>query len=144
MGKLDIVHVIDDDEFIRYGIDLLLTAEGFVVETYDSAVEFLTVCPPDHEGCVLTDLHMPGGMTGMELLAEISRRRLSWPVILMTAQGTAALREKASKLGASGFLAKPFFPAELTAAVRQALSSRQGEGAKTPMRRDHFGRAICR
>jgi FixJ family two-component response regulator len=143
MGKLDTVHVIDDDEFVRYSIDLLLTADGFVVETYSSARDFLMVGPSDNEGCVLTDLHMPG-MTGIDLLSEISHRRLNWPVILMTAQGTTELRERASSLGAIEFLTKPVLPEVLAAAVRRALGSREGGGIKTTGQRYHPGRAACR
>jgi FixJ family two-component response regulator len=126
MSNLDVVHVVDDDAFIRYGIELLLTANGFVVETYSSAEEFLAAAPSENEGCVLTDLNMPGGMSGIDLLSEISHRRLRWPVILMTAQGTNALKEKAQRMGASDFLAKPFAPKSLVDAVRTTLRRREG------------------
>lgn len=126
MSNLDVVHVIDDDVFIRYGIELLLITNGFIVETYPSAEEFLASAPSDNEGCVLTDLHMPGGMTGLDLLSEICHRRLRWPVILMTAQGTESLKEKAVRLGASDFLAKPFAPQTLVDAVRTAVRRRDG------------------
>jgi FixJ family two-component response regulator len=126
MNNLDVVHVVDDDAFIRYGIELLLTANGFVVETYSSAEEFLAAAPSENEGCVLTDLNMPGGMSGIDLLSEISHRRLRWPVILMTAQGTNSLREQVNRLGASDFLAKPFAPQTVLDAVRTAIRRRDG------------------
>ncbi len=143
MGKLDIIHVIDDDEAIRNSIDLLLTADGFVVETYASALEFLKAGPPDNEGCVLTDLQMPD-MTGMDLVSEISLRRLSWPVILMSAQATAPLRDKAKALGVTDFLTKPFPPEALAAAVRYALKSRQVAGIEASHKRYHSARFACR
>ena len=126
MSNMDVVHVVDDDVFIRYCIELLLTANGFVVETYSSAEEFLAAAPSDNEGCVLTDLNMPGGMTGIDLLSEISHRRLRWPVVLMTAQGTDSLREQANRLGASGYLMKPFPPHTVLDAVRTAMRKRDG------------------
>ena len=56
----DLVYVIDDDESLRSAIDLLLTIEGFVVETYASAVDFLGADLPSGNGCVLTNLEMQG------------------------------------------------------------------------------------
>lgn len=123
MAKHNLVYVIDDDEFIRNAIDMLLTVEGFSVETYASAVDFLRTRSPCREGCVLTDFQMPGGLTGIDLLSEIVKRGFGCPVIIMTAQGTAALRETAANLGACDFLAKPFCPEVLIGAVRKALTS---------------------
>jgi FixJ family two-component response regulator len=103
---------------------MLLTVEGFPVETYASAVEFLRARSPCREGCVLTDFQMPGGLTGIELLSEIVKRGFGCPVIIMSAQGTPALREMAGNLGASDFLAKPFCSEVLLGAVRKALAIR--------------------
>lgn len=124
MGQSNLVYVIDDDESVRKCIDLLLTVEGFDVDSYASAADFLKAGPPCREGCVLTDFQMPGGLTGIDLLSEIVKRGFGCPVIIMTAQGTAALRETAENLGACDFLAKPFRPEALIGAVRKALTSR--------------------
>lgn len=124
MGQPNFVYVIDDDDFIRETIDLLLTEEGFDVDTYASAADFLKAGPPCREGCVLTDYQMPGGLTGIDLLSEIVKRDFGCHVIIMTAQGTAALREMAENLGACDFLAKPFQPEVLIGAVRKAITSR--------------------
>jgi len=124
MDQSNLVYVIDDDDFVRESIDLLLTVEGFDVDSYASAADFLKAGPPCREGCVLTDFQMPGGLTGIDLLSEIVKRGFGWPVIIMTAQGTAALREMAENLGACDFLAKPFPPEVLIGAVQKALMSR--------------------
>ncbi len=99
-----LVYVVDDDEFMRSALDMLLTVDGFVVETYASAVDFLKAGPPSGKGCVLTDLQMPGGLTGIDLLRKIVERGLDWPVIIMTAATTERVREIASRLGAFDFL----------------------------------------
>jgi two-component system response regulator FixJ len=123
MDNQNLVYVIDDDEFIRGALDILLTSEGYVVETYASPQEFLRADPPAGKGCVLTDFQMPGGLTGIGLLRKIVKRGLGWPVIVMTGQATARVRENASRLGAFAFLAKPFGPEPLIGAVRNALES---------------------
>lgn len=122
MDKPNLVYVIDDDDLLRSCIDLLLTAEGFDVETYASAVDFLRAGPPCGDSCVVTDFQMPGGVTGIDLLREISKRGLGCPVIMMTAQSSAALAVEALKLGAHDFLSKPVLPEVLVEAVRSALA----------------------
>jgi hypothetical protein len=48
---------------------------------------------------------MPGGLTGIDLLSEIAKRGFGCPVIIMTAQGTAALRD-GRKFGRQRFSCK--------------------------------------
>lgn len=122
MDKSNLVYVIDDDDLVRTCIDLLLTAEGFDVKTYASAVDFLRAGPPCRDGCVITDFQMPGGLTGMDLLREISKRGLSCPVIMMTAHSSGALAVEAIQMGAHDFLPKPVPPEVLVGAVRSALA----------------------
>ena len=121
MANHKLVYVIDDDEPIRYAIDILLTAEGFVVETYASAVDFLSAGLPPEKGCVLTDLQMPGGLTGIDILHKIVKSTLGWPVIIMTGAATEKVRESASRSGAFDFLEKPFHPEALIGSVRNAV-----------------------
>lgn len=123
MGNQNLVYVIDDNELIRSTIDMLLTVEGFAVETYASAVDFLSAGLPSGKGCVLTDLQMPGGLTGIDILRKIVNRGSGWPVIIMTAAATEKVRDVASRSGAFDFLEKPFGPDALIGAVRNAVES---------------------
>jgi FixJ family two-component response regulator len=122
MDKSNLVYVIDDDDLVRNCIDLFLTAEGFDVQSYASAVDFLRAGPPCRDSCVITDFQMPGGLTGIDLLREISKRGLRCPVIMMTAQSSDALAVEAIEMGAHDFLAKPLLPEVLVGAVRKALA----------------------
>lgn len=54
-----VVHLIEDDEGVRQGLAFLLTASGFAVRVYDSAVAFLDALPGVQPGCVVTDVRMP-------------------------------------------------------------------------------------
>ena len=55
-----VVHVVDDDELARKGTARLLTAAGFEVRTYASALEFLGAVEPDAAGCIILDVMLPG------------------------------------------------------------------------------------
>ena len=62
---------------------------------------------------------MPG-MSGPELYQELTRRGQAIPVIFITGQRDETLRTRVLKLGAAGFLLKPFSDAALLAAIKAA------------------------
>src|SRR5690348_4081257 len=76
------VYVIDDEEAVRDSVTFLLEAHELCVQSFPSAGEFLAAVPSLVPGCVLTDMRMPG-MDGLELLRDIRRRNLLWPVVVI-------------------------------------------------------------
>jgi len=119
-----IVHVIDDDEAVRQSVAFLLGTAGFKVRTHDSAGAFLDLAPDVDAGCVITDVRMPG-ISGIELLRSLRKRKLALPVIVITGHGDVPLAVEAMKIGAADFLEKPFDDEALLASVRSALDTLQ-------------------
>lgn len=116
-----VVHVIDDDEAVRDSLSFLLRSAKIDVRAYDSALAFVEALPSAEPGCIVTDVRMPG-MTGIELLAHLSEKRVSLPVIVITGHGDVPLAVEAMKIGASDFLEKPFDDDVLVKAVQNALA----------------------
>jgi two-component system, LuxR family, response regulator FixJ len=116
-----VVHLIEDDEGVRQGLAFLLTASGFAVRVYESAVAFLDALPGVQPGCVVTDVRMPG-IDGLELQRQLNERRIGLPVIVMTGHGDVPLAVEAMKAGAVDFLEKPFNDEILLAAIRTAVN----------------------
>jgi two-component system, LuxR family, response regulator FixJ len=114
------IHVVDDDPMLLDSLNMLLEAEGYAVRTYASARVFLKASWQCENGCIVTDVHMPE-MSGLDLLAALDARRNSVPVIVMTGLADAQLKVAALKLGAFGFLSKPFDSADLLASIDAAL-----------------------
>jgi FixJ family two-component response regulator len=54
-----------------------------------------------------------GGMDGLQVLAELRRRKLDWPVIVMTGHGEPEVGQEAIAAGAAAFIEKPFDEAVL-------------------------------
>jgi two-component system, sensor histidine kinase and response regulator len=68
---------------------------------------------------LLLDLKLPG-MSGLDVLTELSRQNRPMLTIMITAYATFETAVQATKLGGYDFLAKPFSPDELRYAVRKA------------------------
>ena len=122
MNHKPVIHVIDDETAVRDVLALVL-AEEFEVRTYASARDFLETIEPSEGSCVITDVRMPE-MDGMELLAKMGERGLTWPVIVVSGHGDIPLAVEAMKAGAVDFLEKPFDDDALLASVHAALRSR--------------------
>ena len=134
------IHIIDDDPSVRESVASLAAIEGHVCHTYFSAQAFLDAIDNDATGCVVTDVRMRG-MSGLDLLAIMKERRVSMPVIVITAHADVPLAVAAMKQGAVDFFAKPFDGAALLASVRAALAreeSEPGHDAETQMIKERF------
>lgn len=115
-----IVLVIEDDDSVRRATERLLNSAGVSTATYVSAEALLTVGPAEGDACVVSDLRLPG-LSGLELLAELRRRGCVCPLILITAYDSASVREEAERSGVAAYVAKPFYAAQLLAAIRAAI-----------------------
>jgi len=124
------VHIIDDDAGVRDAVGLLLRTEGFRILPYDSAPAFLKAAQARPEGCVVTDVRMPG-MNGIELIARMKEEHIALPVVVLTAHADVPLAVEAMKLGAADLLEKPFADDALIEAINAALNRQTAEDNKS-------------
>src|SRR3954468_16015567 len=113
----DIVHVIDDDAGVRQSLAFLLSTAGLAVRVHDSATSFPAVLAGSQDGCIVTDVRMPG-MDGIELQRRLLGEGNPIPVIVMTGHGDIALAVEAMKGGAMDFIEKPFDDELLIASIK--------------------------
>jgi two-component system, LuxR family, response regulator FixJ len=142
------IYIIEDDRAMCDALSLMLTIEGYKVRSYESAREFLDEIGPDESGCVVTDVRMPD-ISGIDLLArkEMKERRVSMPIILITAHADVQIAVEGMKLGAFDFLAKPFDSDVLLASVRKALiriNDEQLRDAEVRLIQDRFAKLTPR
>ena len=126
MASNDIIHVIDDDADVRQSLAFLLTTAGLTVRVHESADAFLKVLAEVQEGCIVTDVRMPG-IDGIELQRRLAAGGVRLPVIVMTGHGDIALAVEAMKAGAVDFIEKPFDDEVLLTAIKAALARRAGD-----------------
>jgi FixJ family two-component response regulator len=114
------VWLVDDDAPLRRALQRLLRTAGFAVQAFGSAEELLAfrrVPPPD---CLVLDIHL-GTLSGFDLHDRVRAGGLSIPTIFITGHDDADTREQARKVGAAGYVPKPFDDHVLLAAIEAAL-----------------------
>lgn len=117
-----IIHVVDDDEAIRASLELFLDLHGYCVRSYPSGDEFLQNLEFGHTGCILLDVHMPG-ISGLEVLKELRKRRCPLPVIIVTGQGDIEMAIGAMKSGAADFIEKPYSSESILETIKDSIRS---------------------
>jgi len=136
-----LVHVIDDDEAVRDSLAILLSASGFGVRSYPSAMAFLDALDGLDPGCVITDVQMPG-MSGLELVARLSARTNDFPVIVLTGRADVTMAVDALKNGAADFIEKPYDSNVLLAAVQTSLAQLSQDQARSGAQADWAQRFV--
>jgi FixJ family two-component response regulator len=117
-----LVSIVDDDESVRESTEALLRSNGFAVETFASASEFLSSPALEKTACLILDVRMPR-MTGLELQRRLAVAHRAISVIFITSYDSAETREEALRAGAVDFLKKPFSEEALLRATRRALGT---------------------
>jgi CheY-like chemotaxis protein len=119
------VLIIDDEPHVRAVLRLMLQGDGHEVRTAHSAAMALHCVSSEDIDVILCDLFMPG-KNGVETIRELRRDFPGIPVIAMSSggqRGQTDLLRVARSLGTAAVLLKPFCMAEVSSAMRAALSS---------------------
>jgi two-component system, NtrC family, nitrogen regulation response regulator GlnG len=100
------IFVVDDDQFVRRGFEMLFKSAGLECKSFGSGEEFMAIIPEENNDVILLDMHMPG-MNGCDLLDRLPKKKIFLPVIIITAYDEQSSRECAKKYGALAYLRKP-------------------------------------
>ena len=114
--------VIDDDPFFRSLLRVHLSQAGYAVQVAEDAVEGgKALLHPDFD-LVLCDINMPY-LTGLELvsLLRASEETASIPVVFASSKRDSNTLMEAERLGAAGYLVKPFQSEQLLETVENCL-----------------------
>jgi len=120
-NRRQIIYVVDDDVSVCRALKLLLKQHGFRVETFTSAKEFLAFKYPAQPSCLVLDIRMPEGISGLKLQEVMVERQLLIPIVFITSFGTITMSVKAMKAGAIDFIPKPFTEKRLLNAIEIAI-----------------------
>jgi FixJ family two-component response regulator len=124
-----IIYVVDDDVSICKSLSLLLKSNGFKVETFTRAEDFLSFKHPKVQSCLVLDVRLPN-VNGFALQEMMSQRGIITPIIFITGHGDIPMSVKAMKAGAIDFLPKPFTEKKLLNAITIAISNSKIQNKK--------------
>jgi two-component system OmpR family response regulator len=116
-----VVHVlvIDDDRALSEMLTQYLAGEGFeTTAVHDGAAGVAAACDSRYDAVIL-DVMLPT-LGGIEVLRQIRQSSIV-PVIMLTAKGDDIDRVLGLEMGADDYVAKPYYPRELTARLRAVL-----------------------
>jgi FixJ family two-component response regulator len=106
-GHQRLVAVIEDDDVARSALARLLKVGGFETASFDSAETFISAAVPSRWLCLIIDVQLTG-MSGIDLQQRLRSQGCQVPIIVITANRAAVVRERAERAGCAAFLSKPF------------------------------------
>jgi two-component system chemotaxis response regulator CheY len=121
---------VDDSASMRQMVGVTLRAAGYVVVEAadgDEALEYARKHPVD---LVLADVNMPrmDGITLIAHLRTLPNYHLT-PLLLLTTESSPERKMQGKQAGATGWMVKPFHPAQLLATLDRVLGNHTAVGA---------------
>lgn len=120
MGEISVL-LLEDDLDLLHSLSVYLKGRGVVCYTASNisdAWQYINKAPD----LLLLDLHLGNGEDGLEFYENVKTKYPLIKCILMTGYDTLPLRLKTFAVGASDYMKKPIFPAELYARIRRSVS----------------------
>ena len=114
--------VVDDDAMNLKMAEFILVQGGYEVYKADSGMAGLLYLKDNRADLILLDIEMPimSGMKTFEVIKD-NAELADIPVIFLTASAEADTVMEAAKLGAAGYVTKPFLPQELLKRVESTV-----------------------
>jgi FixJ family two-component response regulator len=113
--------IVDDEAEVRATLLEALESQGYSAEAVASGEAALERMAERWFPVVVTDLHMPGGQTGLDLIGAIRHHFPDTLCVLITAFATLDTSIEALKRGAYDLIQKPFRLAEMEVVLNRAL-----------------------
>ncbi|MDQ4064984.1 MAG: response regulator [Actinomycetota bacterium] len=128
MTRRDVgILVVDDDADDAWFLQRLLKEHGYEsIHHVPDAVQARRTLNRRDVGVMLTDMQMPGP-SGLDLISDVRRDRPDVAAVMVTGRDDVRLAESALRLGAYGYVVKPFRKHEILISVSNALMRRDAE-----------------
>lgn len=114
------IYLIDDDPVVTMLLVDLVESVDLPYVVFESAIKFLDQDLDGLQGCIVSDLRMPG-MSGLDLQEQLQRRGIDLPIIFISAFAEVQSVVRAMRGGALDFFQKPFASQELIDRIQDGL-----------------------
>lgn len=113
--------VIEDDILLRDAVDVILSQVGHQVSLAETGEEGVAMIGRVRPELILLDVRLPK-MSGIDTLRVIRRAGHHMPILMLTADNSAATMRDVLVDGGNGYVLKPFEPDQLVRRVRETLA----------------------
>lgn len=117
--------IIEDEKRLADALSHILIEQKYMVDVVNDGAEGLDYALSGIYDCIVLDIMLPS-MNGFDICLELRRKKITTPVLMLTAKDTISDKVKGLDAGADDYMTKPFSPDELLARLR-VLTRRRGE-----------------
>lgn len=109
------ISIVEDLEVIRNGLSAIINMSSnfTVIHSFETAEEALPAILSDPPDIVIMDIHLPGGMNGIECIKKIKAENSDIRVMMFTIYENSDTVFQALEAGASGYLLKNTTPSKI-------------------------------
>ena len=113
---------LDDSPSVRQMVKMTLTSAGYAVVEACDGVDGLAKAKSNAIDMVVTDLNMPNmnGLAFIRAMRQIPAYK-GVPIVFLTTESDAGVKQEAKAAGATGWITKPFKPDQLTTVAKKLL-----------------------
>ncbi len=122
--------IVEDDPHILLGLEEVLKSEGYEVASCNRGDEAVAAVGKHRPALIVLDVMLPGA-SGYDICKQLRAKKVSTPILMLTAKGQEIDKVVGLDLGADDYVTKPFGVRELLARI-QALLRRGGASASRP------------
>lgn len=114
------VLAIDDSRTMRDLLRIALEQAGFDVTTAEDGLDGLERLRSAAPDIIITDINMPR-LDGFGVIEAVrgSREAASVPILVLSTESSAEMKDRARRAGATGWIVKPFDDQRLVSAIRR-------------------------
>ena len=114
----------EDEEGVRRSTARILEAAGYRVVQAENGVEASRVFDSESIDILVTDVVMPGGISGKDLADRLRLGKTDLPVVFISGYSADTITERGVLPPSTALVKKPFIPAELLEAMAHAIDER--------------------
>ncbi len=124
--------IVEDEKRLADALSHILIENKYMVDVVYDGADGLAYGESGIYDCIILDVMLPT-MNGFDVCLELRKKRITTPVLMLTAKDTVYDKVRGLDAGADDYMTKPFSPEELMARLR-VLTRRRGEVILDEMR----------
>jgi DNA-binding response OmpR family regulator len=114
--------ICEDNPMAMKTLSVILEREGFEADTAEDGNKAIMLLQKNNYDLLVVDIHLPY-RSGLELVKFVrSDQGKDTPALMLTAFSDPQMQRQAGELGISGYIVKPFNPADLVSKIKSILN----------------------